>query len=782
MKNTLSIPGTGLLQVALLIGLGLSQGRAATATFTNTPTVISNTYAGSITLQVGGLDPGGTVVIQEFLDVNTNGVIDASDWLVQQFQLTDGQASTIGGIVNSNVPGDTTPTNGAITAQLNINNNRVQTFAGRYLLKLSSPTAHFAPVTNSFTITNAPYAHGFSGSVVCGTTNVPNALVFLFQGSAFESGLQAGVVADNAGNYSVEAPPGTYGLAALKNNYLPNKSAAPMVTLGGTSIFTNLTLVAATNTISGKIADTANASLGLPSVLVSANGPNSLMGVTFSDTNGNFSLGVIAGQWDVIADDLSLISHGYLGLQSSTGISAGQTGVALAVPKATALFYGSVKDSSGNPLVGIDVGAYDNDNQYQTDGYSDANGNYCAAVLGGLLNNPWNLEISTDKGPPSKYVYTQPPFSQNGGTNLTVSQAVRVDFAGLLATNQISGYLLDGSSQPISNVWVSANATINSFNYQSEASTDGTGYYVFSVGNGTWTVGVDCGGSGSSLGSQYLCPGSQTVTIANNNTNVNFTALLASSQIFGYVKAGFQPIVNVQVYAYMPTNTGTRVAVTTDGNGAYHMNVPSGSWKVGIACCGSLGLSPRDYLCVVEQAASMGNLSVVAVDFSVTYAFAHITGYLMDASDNPIAGVGVNAGNGFLNACATTASDGSYTLGVGDGTWNVNLDCSALASLGYLCPPGQLVTISNGSAVANFMTLLAPPVLSQPARISATQFGFLLSGVAGQTYTVLVTTNVALPLANWSPVLTTNLSASAATIQDIQATNQRRFYRVKVGP
>ena len=68
------------------------------------------------------------------------------------------------------------------------------------------------------------------------------------------------------------------------------------------------------------------------------------------------------------------------------------------------------------------------------------------------------------------------------------------------------------------------------------------------------------------------------------------------------------------------------------------------------------------------------------------------------------------------------------------------------------------------------------------ARISATQFGFLLSGAAGQTYTVLVTTNVALPLANWSTVLTTNLSGSSATILDNQATNQRRFYRVKVGP
>ena len=352
MKHTRSFLGTGLLQAALLIVLGLSQGLAATATFTNTPAVISNTYTGPITLQVGSLDPGETVLIQEFLDLNTNGVIDATDWLVQQFQLTDGVASTIGGIVNSNVPGDLTATNGAITAQLNINNNRFQSFGGKYLFKLSSPTAHFTPVTNSFAVTNLPYAQGFSGSVVASSGNVPNAVVLLFQGPAFESGILAGVVADNSGNYSIKAPPGTYTLAALKDNYLPNPAAAQPITLGTTSIPTNVTLVAATNTISGKIADGANTSLGLPGVMVSGNGPAGLMGVTFSDAGGNFTLGVIAGTWDMGIDDLSLIAHGYVGVQDSTTATAGQSGVVLTAPKATALFYGSVKDSSGNPLAG----------------------------------------------------------------------------------------------------------------------------------------------------------------------------------------------------------------------------------------------------------------------------------------------------------------------------------------------------------------------------------------------------------------------------------------------
>ena len=99
------------------------ESTAAAVVFSVTPSAVSNTYNGTITLQVTGLTNGETVVVQKFLDANANGVIDASDWLVQQFSLTDGQAGmSIGGIVNSNVPGDTDSTGGQITAQLSFQN------------------------------------------------------------------------------------------------------------------------------------------------------------------------------------------------------------------------------------------------------------------------------------------------------------------------------------------------------------------------------------------------------------------------------------------------------------------------------------------------------------------------------------------------------------------------------------------------------------------------------------------------------------------------------------
>src|ERR1035438_1714304 len=321
------------------------ESTAAAVAFSVTPSAVSNTYNGTITLQVTGLTNGETVVVQKFLDANTNGVVDASDWLVQQFSLTDGQAGmSIGGIVNSNIPGDTDSTGGQITAQLNIQNGDfMQNIAGQYAFKLSSPVGHFAPITNLFNVTNLPYAQKFTGNVVSNrtSTTLPNAMVLLFgpprPGKNGPGGPPvAGAMANNAGSYTIPAPPGTYMVVAFKGNYLGDFSTPPVLTLSsGQTLSTNLTLTNATSSISGKLVDANNSGIALPGILLSANANSGLMGVGFTDTNGNFTLGVQSGsgQWGISLDDTRLIVHGYLGLQNKTNVNAGQTNVTLAVPR-----------------------------------------------------------------------------------------------------------------------------------------------------------------------------------------------------------------------------------------------------------------------------------------------------------------------------------------------------------------------------------------------------------------------------------------------------------------
>ena len=407
------------------------QGAFAAVTFNVTPSAVSNTYAGTVTLQIDGLT-NKTVVVQKFLDLNTNGVIDGGDVLVQQFTLQDGTNFVIGGVTNFNVPGDLNAATGSITATLNFQNGDfVQNIVGNYLYVLSNPGGHFAPITNQFAVTNFPFLQTFTGNVVSNSTatTLPNAIVLLFPppqpGDNGPSGNpQSGVVANNAGSYTVHVPPGTYMPVAFKGNYAANLTTAPVLTLAASqTITTNLTLTNATSSISGSVVDANNSSIGLPGVMVPAQSHDGLLAITFTDTNGNFYVPVTAGNWGFKPMETALIVHGYLRFQNGINVAAGATGVTLTAPRATALIYGSVMDNLGNPLAGIDVEAYDsNNNEYESDGYTDANGNYVIGVIGGLVNDNWQADISPD-GNPANYDY-----SQNGSTNISANTAAQIKF------------------------------------------------------------------------------------------------------------------------------------------------------------------------------------------------------------------------------------------------------------------------------------------------------------------------------------------------------------------
>ncbi len=686
---------------------------------------------------MSNLSSGDTVLVQKYLDLNNNGVIETNDWMVQQFQLTDGQAGmVIGGIVNSNVPGDTDTTPGQITAQLSfLNGDFMQNIAGQYLFKLSSPSGHFAPITNLFNVTNSPCAQKFTGNVVSngGSTLLPNAVVLLFpppkpgKGGPDGSPL-AGTVANNSGSYTIQAPAGTYMPVAFQSNYLADFATSPVLTLSnGQTISTNLTVTAANSSISGKLVDATNSNFGLPGVFVTVSASSGLFGVGFTASNGNFIVGVASSptQWGLGADDKSLIVHGYVGLNNNINVNAGQTNVTLAVPQATALFYGSVKDSLGNPMPGLDLSPSDNTNGYDTDAYTDANGNYAAGALGGLTNDAWQIQVST-KNTPANYLFSQPDFDSNGGTNLTANMAVKVKFTALLVTNYISGCLKNGSGNPITNVGIFANATINGVYYnQGNANTDTNGNYSFSVANGTWSVGVNsCGDCGNSLPGAYLPPQNQTVVISNNNGTANFTALSATNLISGFLKDNNgNPVVGVGIYASATIN-GVDYNLgnaDTDTNGNYSLNVANGTWSVGVnncSDCGSGDSLPGNYLQPQNQTVVISNNNGTA-NFTAPLATNYISGHLKDGSGNPIAGIGIYA-NATINGVnynpgnADTDTNGYYSLNVANGNWSVGVntcsDCGNNDSLpgDYLSPQNQTLVISNNNPTVNFTAILAP--------------------------------------------------------------------------
>jgi hypothetical protein len=517
--------------VLLLLLAGLAQAARATVAFTVTPAAISNTYSGKITLQVNGLTNTETVVVQKFLDANADGIIDAGDICVQQFNLTDGQAGmVIAGVTNINVPGDLDgAADGAITAKLLVQFANSPLIAGNYLFKLSSPAGHFQPLTNSLAITNFPYPQTFTGTVSSNGVAVPYAGVILFQGSGHDLTPIAGAMANNVGVYTISAPTGTYLLTAFKSQCVASTTAAANLVLGnGATVNTNLNLIATTETLSGQISD-ASSGVGLPGLLVPVQTQNGLLGICYTDTNGNFTAGVNSNQWHLQSDIAGMAVLGYVGLQNKTTVdtSTGSVAnVAIALPKATALFYGTVKDNQGNPLPGVvAIIASDNNNGiYQADGFTDAKGNYVTAALGGLgSNDPWQVQVDNSSSFPN-YAFSQPGFVQNGGTNLGVGQAVSANLTAIPATNQITGNVKDSHGNNLAVAGVMATATLNGANFFQYVDTDANGNYSITVADGSWSVSLECSGGSDSLSQlgSYECPNSQSVTIAGNNATNNF--------------------------------------------------------------------------------------------------------------------------------------------------------------------------------------------------------------------------------------------------------------------
>ena len=611
----------------LAVALAAASTLRAAVTFTVTPAAVTNTYTGLLTLQASGLAAGDTVLVQEYLDLNTNGVIDAADWLVQQFPLTDGQPGMVlGGVTNLNVPGDLNPTAGAITATLAFQNgNFLPRVAGRFLFRLSSPGGHFAAVTTPFSVTSFPYPQKITGTVLANGAAVPFATALLFNlapGQTKPQGPMVGAVANSSGAYTLAAPPGTYMVAGFKADYLLSLAGAPALTLGaGATLNNNPNLVPATATLSGQVVDAANRSLGVGGVLVSARSASGTMGVGVTDPNGNFSLGVQAGQWEVGVDDTTLAVQGYMGWQNRTNVNAGATGLILPLPKATALIYGTVQDNLGQPLAGIDVYVSDGPGSslYEMDGYTDPNGHYAVGVVGG--SDAWSAEVSTDNQP-GNYLFTS-------STVLTLSngQATRWDFTAVEASAQITGTLTDEHQAPISGVGIWAGTTLNGVAYQTYTDTDNNGRYTLNVAPGDWSVGVStCTDCNDGLPGNYLAPAAQTVSVTTNNPVLSFVALSAAQRISGRLQdSSGRPLTNVGLYATATIAGLTYSASTgTDTSGNYSLNVGNGLWTVGVMCGGGGPYTSLDalfgngnYQCPSTQTVSINNNGGTA-DFTVS--------------------------------------------------------------------------------------------------------------------------------------------------------------------
>lgn len=709
-----------------LLGLlsSLPQLSRAAVGFTVTPSAVSNTYGGTISLQVTGLNTGDSVVVQKYLDINSNGVLDANDLFVQQFQLKDGQGPpVIGTITNFSVPGDLNSTNGSITTQLYLmSQSPEQLIVGQYFYKLSNPVGNVPLATNLFTVTNFPFAHGFSGSVVSnGTaTTVPFAQVFLLAtGKGFHPLAQT--VANASGNYSVLAPPGTYKLMAIRGtNFTTDMNNAPVVTLSSVNIATNINLLPATQNISGQFVDATNSSVGLPGVLMAAQNTNrSVWGFAVTDSNGNFAVPVNStAQWTIGVEQLGFTVLGYVGSNNNTNANGGATGLIVAYQKANALIYGSVLDAGSNALPGIRIQGQNGNNgsgPYQSTATVDPNGNY---VMGVVATN-WGPSIDLGNSPLQygNYVFSGGPswtYNNGGsGTNIVAGATVQANFTALLATNQLTGNVKYNGTNLIG-VGVNANTTTNGIYFDSQVDTDTNGNYSLNVGTGIWSVNLNCNGGSDSLqsivGGGAQCPPGTSLNITNGINVVNFNLQSYTNFLNGKVVDDIgNPVANMNVFATTNSSSQGTFQATTDSGGNFQMGIVGGNYLIFLNNDANSGFPSRGLVgptvpVSIPSVGSVSNFIVIAPRVK-----GAIKVQVNNGSSVGVSGVSVyaNLTAGVTNYSPTsnqsyTDNSGAVTLPACNGNWAIGLDSSSVQNLGYNPPSSQNTIISNNTNTVTF--------------------------------------------------------------------------------
>lgn len=629
-----------------------------------TPASITNDFVGKVTLTITGLSASQTVRVERFTDLNGNGAVDvATDGLFRSFMVTDGELPVFGGVRNLNVPGDDDgATNGQIRVDLDSPgiDNVFGTASGSFIYRVSDSLNGSTLATQTFTVAQKVDSQGIRGRITAAAGGAPLAGAFVALLNANGIGI-GGTSANTNGNYEIKTLPGSYQVIALASGYITDQ------TLAGTTVVTNQfttnnqALATSALTISGRVSDTTSGA-GVAGVFIHADTTNNLFSGANTDTNGNYSFAVSAGQWDVQMSGSGLAQLGYLRPERLTIniTNASATNVNFTTPKATALIYGTVKDALNNPVNGVEMRASDQGDLYESQGQSLAtNANYTLGVLVGT----WSVGVESDSLP-AGYTAT--------GTNITISSAGQAVQANLIlsgVTARLRGQIRDDSGAPITNMTlVVQKYPINSSGAGSSyPETDASGNFDVGVNAGTWNIALECRDANDrNYVNQHLD------YIVVDNVDQNGLVLIfqrSTGVITGTVKDTLNnPIPNVQLDANItsggiPYNSG---CVETDANGAYTIKVlNNSSWNTSVR---TDDLNARGFEGVASQI------------------------------------VAISGGNGTANFVAipskpqltTTRSGANIIL-----TWPTNATVFTLQSTTNLVPPAAWSTVAPAPVVVN---------------------------------------------------------------------------------
>ncbi len=462
-----------------------SPGSTNVAALVN-PAAVDENFRGFLQLTISGLPTGASVRVEKFQVNNSTGTIDGTAILEQSFLLTDGVSNIIDGVSNSNVPADSTGSDGTISAQISFLDDSVPNTIAEYVFRFSSPTNAFAPMTSRFTVSDAAEAQKFTGTVMANGAPVPYAHVVLLDSGGGGYDFVGATVSDAAGHYALGAEPGEYDLVTVKHGFVGafGKGVGQQLA-AGVDKSVDLTMMPGTRTISGQVRDRTT-SQGLPGVQVVLRSPSTgMFTVEYTNASGNFSALVTPGDWDIEVERNAVNQLGYLAPTQPKSVDASTgdvSNVAIGLPKATAFLYGKVTDSNGAPLSDTDMDAVSEDGEFEAFTATDSSGKYVIAVNGGV----WFVAPTAGSLQEAGYVSPDPatPFLQDAETT-------PINFAVPPANAHLSGTLRDEVGAPVPDTTFRLEETSGSGRFSTFATEDPDGTFNIGLTNGTWKLRPD---------------------------------------------------------------------------------------------------------------------------------------------------------------------------------------------------------------------------------------------------------------------------------------------------
>lgn len=562
---------------------------SVTPVVTISPSSIAANSTANVTISVSNLNQGDTVRIRRFLDTNGNGQVDPGEPLVQSFVVTRGQQTSIGGVIDPDIPGDTNVSDtGSLVCHFTITASpEIGRTSGNYVIRVASPTGEFKTINKPFTITQPVYGQSISGQVTSNGSPAPNAGVIVLSPNGQHQTYIASAVSNTTGNYSINVPPGNYILVPFLVGYTGSLGAKPFaVTADQTLTGKNISLTPATATMTGQIVDpnlSGSAFQGIQMFITSG----SVGGVALatSDSDGVFDAPVTAASdWDLQVSSFNTNLVGYLppindpmGDTSNTSINTINFNIPLTA--ANALVYGNVTDTSGSVIPNVKISGSDNLG-YNPQAYTDLSGNYFLLAVGPASGPPdlWNVNPSTDSNPALAGFITPPAQD----ANLTAGQAVQLNFVAAPVTNFFNGTVTN-NGVPVVGAVIDAGATLNGTSITLQATTDSNGNFSIGAGPGEWTLTLD-NASAASLNLVGATINENAAQPGQNFDGIAFPVTDGTASIVGGVAdINHNPVTGATITGTANIGNITYSAgAQTDNSGYYSFPVVNGTWLVSV--------------------------------------------------------------------------------------------------------------------------------------------------------------------------------------------------------